>query len=217
MSRFSKLLSVLLLSTVANIYGADGSKDKHDTGANPSAVTVLVVGDSISAGYGIQMEEGWVHLLRERLGERWRVVNASISGDTTSGGLQRLPRTLEQHQPDFVIIELGGNDGLRGYPVRNIHDNLLTMTEAVLAIGATPILAGMRIPPNYGPRYARAFHQIYADIAAATGAGLVPFLLDGVATERELMQRDGIHPTATAQPRMLDNVWTVLAPLIDLE
>ena len=123
----------------------------------------------------------------------------------------------QRHQPDFVIIELGGNDGLRGHPVRNIRDNLLAMTEAVLAIGATPILAGMQIPPNYGPRYTQAFHGIYAEIAKATGAALVPFLLEGVATDRQLMQRDGIHPTASAQPRLLDNVWAVLAPLIGID
>ena len=216
MLRCSKLLLVVLAAAwVACAAGAPATA--RDAGADPADITVLVVGDSISAGYGIQTEESWVHLLRQRLGERSRVVNASISGDTTGGGLQRLARTLSEHQPDFVIIELGGNDGLRGYPVRNIRDNLLAMTEAVLAIGATPILAGMQIPPNYGPRYTQAFHGIYAEIAKATGAALVPFLLEGVATDRQLMQRDGIHPTASAQPRLLDNVWAVLAPLIGID
>lgn len=216
MLRCSKLLLVVLAAAwVACAAGAQATA--RDAGADQADITVLVVGDSISAGYGIQTEESWVHLLRQRLGERSRVVNASISGDTTGGGLQRLARTLGEHQPDFVIIELGGNDGLRGYPVRNIHDNLLEMTEAVLAVGATPILAGMQIPPNYGPRYTQAFHGIYAKIAKATGAALVPFLLEGVATDRQLMQRDGIHPTASAQSRLLDNVWAVLAPLIDID
>ena len=148
------------------------------------------------------------------MGERAKVINASISGDTTSGGLARLPRTLAEHEPDVVVIELGGNDGLRGYPVANIRENLLAMTKAVAAAGAKPLLAGMRIPPNYGPRYAEAFHAMYGEIAAETGAALVPFLLEGVATDRALMQEDGIHPTAAAQGRLLDNVWPALAPLL---
>ena len=180
---------------------------------------MLVVGDSISAAYGMQEEQGWVHLLRRRLRDSFgtgsQVVNASISGDTTGGGLARLDRTLAEHRPDIVIIELGGNDGLRGYPIDNVRANLLRMTEATIAAGATPLLAGMRIPPNYGPRYTAAFHRMYTEIATATGAALVPFLLDGVATDRELMQRDGIHPTADAQGRLLDNVWPVLAGLIE--
>ena len=213
----SKLLSVLLLAAASAASGAGGPATSSDAGAKRADITVLVVGDSISAGYGIQTEQGWVNLLRERLGARSQVVNASISGDTTGGGLARLPRTLREHEPDFVIIELGGNDALRGYPLRNIHDNLLAMTRAVLADGATPILAGMQIPPNYGPRYTQGFHQVYADIAEATGAALVPFLLEGLDfTDPALMQRDGIHPTALAQPGLLDNVWAVLAPLIDV-
>ena len=176
--------------------------------------TVLVVGDSISAAYGMQTEQGWVHLLRERLLGRAEVVNASISGDTTGGGMARLGKTLDEHEPDVVIIELGGNDGLRGYPVQTIRANLQAMAQAVVDAGAKPILAGMQIPPNYGPAYTDAFRRMYAEVAAATGAGLVPFLLEGVATDRELMQRDGIHPTAGAQPRLLDNVWPVLAEFV---
>ncbi len=179
--------------------------------------SVLVLGDSISAAYGLQTadgERGWVQLLRQRLGPRHRVVNASISGDTTAGGLARLPRTLAVHQPDIVIIELGGNDGLRGYPVAAIRANLLAITEAVLGTGARPVLAGMRMPPNLGPRYTGAFRDLFADVAAATGAALVPFLLEGVATDPALMQPDGIHPNAGAQPVLLDNVWSVLAPLL---
>lgn len=176
--------------------------------------TVLVLGDSISAGYGLQTEAGWVHLLRQHLGPRYRVINASISGDTTVGGLARLPRTLALHRPDIVIIELGGNDGLRGYPIASIRANLLAMTRAVHAAGARPVLAGMKMPPNLGPRYTRAFHKVYLDVAEATGAALVPFLLEGVATNRALMQRDGIHPNARAQPFLLHNVWPALAPLL---
>ncbi len=212
MQRYSKRFLLGLLLAAACIAGGVG----HPASAKAAvaAGTVLVVGDSISAAYGIQTEQGWVRLLQERLGPRARVVNASISGDTTGGGLARLERTLAVHRPDIVIIELGGNDGLRGYPVERIRANLQAMTEAVLAFGATPVLAGMHIPPNYGPRYTEAFHQAFADVAAATGAALVPFLLEGVATDAALMQRDGIHPNANAQQRLLDNVWPVLDPLL---
>jgi len=179
--------------------------------------TVMVLGNSISAAYGLQTEageRGWVELMRERLGPRHRVVNASISGDTTVGGLARLPGTLAAHKPDIVIIELGGNDGLRGYPVASIRANLLAMARAVLAAGARPVLAGMRMTPNLGPRYTRAFRRMYPDVAAETGAALVPFILEGIALDENLMQRDGIHPNAKAQPLLLDNVWPVLEPLL---
>ena len=176
--------------------------------------TVLVVGNSISAGYGFGLERGWVQLLRQRLGARHRVVNASVSGDTTTGGLARIDELLATHDPDIVIIELGGNDGLRGQPLAGIRANLRAMTDAVQEHGATPVLAGMRIHPNYGPRYADAFHGIYAAVADATGAALVPFLLEGVATDPTLMQRDGVHPNAAAQAKLLENAWEVLAPLM---
>lgn len=179
-----------------------------------AAATVLVLGDSLSAGYGFALERGWVHLLRKRLGAEHRVVNASASGDTTTGGLARLGALLEEHRPSIVIIELGGNDGLRGIPAAAIRTNLQAMVEAVQADGARPVLAGMRIHPNYGPRYTEAFHAAYADVAEATGAALVPFLLEGVATDPKLMQRDGIHPNAEAQEKLLENVWEVLAPLV---
>ena len=179
--------------------------------------TVLVMGNSISAAYGLQTgkgERGWVELLRERLGPRHRVVNASISGDTTVGGLTRLPTILAAHKPDVVIIELGGNDGLRGYPVASIRANLLAMTRAVLAAGAKALLAGMQMTPNLGPRYTEAFRQMYPAVAAETGVALVPFILEGVALDQTLMQRDGIHPNARAQPLLLENVWPVLEPLL---
>ena len=181
---------------------------------NDQRRTILVVGDSISASYGMAMEEGWVNLLRQKLAGSARVVNASITGDTTAGGLARLPKTLAVHRPDVVVIELGGNDGLRGYPLRHIRENLLAMTREVTAVGAKPVLAGMRLPPSYG-RYAESFHRIYFDIAAALNVPLVPFLLEGVATDEELMQRDGIHPSADAQPMLLDNLWPVLAQVLD--
>jgi len=181
------------------------------------AKTILVISDSISAGYGIQRDQGWVALLESRvaaLHPPHKVVNASISGDTTGGALARLPRTLEVHKPDVVIIELGGNDALRGYPVERIENNLDAMAGLAKDAGASVVVLGMEIPPNYGARYTQAFHAIYADVAKRTGAALVPFLLDGVATDDALMQADGIHPTAAAQARLLDNVWPALKSLL---
>ena len=181
------------------------------------AKTILVVGDSISAGYGIQRDQGWVALLEARLATLQapcRVVNASISGDTTGGGLARLPRALEIHKPYLVIIELGGNDALRGYPIERIGANLDAMVRLARGGGAAVMLLGMEIPPNYGARYTHAFHDMYPQVAARSGAALVPFLLDGVATEATLMQADGIHPTAAAQSRLLDNIWPALQALL---
>jgi len=181
------------------------------------APTILILGDSISAGYGIQRDEGWVSLLSQRvatLDPPCRVVNASISGDTTGGGLARLPQALRLHHPRIVIIELGGNDALRGYPIASIEVNLRNLVQMAKESGATVMLLGMEIPPNYGARYTLAFHSLYRSVADATGARLVPFLLDGVATNAALMQPDGIHPTAAAQSRLLDNVWPALKPLL---
>lgn len=179
---------------------------------------VLVLGDSISAGYGIQRDSGWVSLLAERLASgarRGTVVNASISGETTGGGLARVDSALAHHDPDIVIVELGGNDGLRGYPTAQIEANLMAIAQRARATGARVIVVGMQIPPNYGPRYATAFRDLFAAVAARTDSALVPFLLDGVAIDRTLMQADGIHPTAAAQPRLLANLWPVLEPLLD--
>lgn len=179
--------------------------------------TILVLGDSISAAYGIQREEGWVHLLEARLARlecEWRVVNASLTGETTGGGLARLPAALESHDPAVVVIELGGNDGLRGYPVARIKENLERMVTLALAGGRRVLLVGMQIPPNYGPRYTRAFSGMYSDIAQSRGVELVPFLLEKVALQPELMQSDGIHPSAEAQPALLDEIWSSLAPLL---
>lgn len=187
------------------------------TSPDLTARTILVMGDSISAAYGIQRDAGWVALLQERLERRAyeiRVVNASISGETTGGGLSRLPKALEMHAPDIVIIELGGNDALRGYPIDAIHANLERMIELSGASGALVMLMGMNIPPNYGPRYTQAFHNIYHELARDESVALVPFLLEGVALEPELMQRDLIHPTVDAQPKLLDNVWPVLTDVL---
>ena len=206
--RFRKTLLRLALVVAAACGAAD------DT-AKTAQTTVVVIGDSLSAAYGIRAEESWVALLRERLGPACEVVNASVSGDTTGGGAARIAKTLAAHEPDIVIIELGGNDGLRGLPIATIRDNLTAMAEAVVEADAEPVLAGMLMPPNLGPRYTQAFQQIYEEVAEATGAALVPFLLEGVALSEEgLMQADGVHPTAAAQVRLLENVWNVLAPLV---
>jgi acyl-CoA thioesterase-1 len=179
--------------------------------------TILVLGDSLSAGFGMAASEGWVNLLRDRLGSQGfphRVVNASISGDTTRGGLNRLPAALDTHRPDIVILELGGNDGLRGLPLQAMRDNLDQAIALSQEAGAKVLLVGMQIPPNYGPAYTRGFAQIYTQLAERHDLPLVPFLLAGVSEERRLMQADNIHPTAAAQPRLLDNIWPRLEPLL---
>jgi acyl-CoA thioesterase-1 len=185
--------------------------------AMASQNTLLVVGDSLSAAYGVPSETAWVQLLRDRLDERglnWEVVNASISGETTDGGLRRLPDLLQKNQPDVVIIELGGNDGLRGFPPDVIEANLADMIEQVRDIGAIPVLVGMQIPPNYGQRYTRMFADIFPNLSDRYDTPLVPFFLEGIYNADGLMQEDGIHPTEAAQPVLLDNVWPQLEPLI---
>ncbi|MCE8018107.1 arylesterase [Halomonas sp. MCCC 1A17488] len=176
---------------------------------------VLVMGDSLSTAYGIERETGWVSLLETRLDGRARVVNASISGETSSGGASRLPELIGQHQPDIVLLELGGNDGLRGLPPSQLEANLAGMIEASQDAGAEVLLLGIDIPPNYGPAYRRAFTDVFARLADNYDTPLVPFLLEGVALEEGMMQDDGIHPTREAQPIILDNVWPALAPLLE--
>ena len=181
------------------------------------AGAIVILGDSISAGYGIKLEQGWVHLLGNALAERekpWYAVNASISGETTSGGLARLAGVLNDHKPKIVVIELGGNDGLRGYPIKKIRSNLTAMISQIRAHQATPVLVAMRIPPNYGPRYTQAFDGVFAEVAQATGTLLVPFILEEVALTQGLIQDDGIHPTAAAQPLLLAAVWAYLESLL---
>ncbi|MDX5371034.1 MAG: arylesterase [Pseudomonadaceae bacterium] len=181
------------------------------------AGTVLVVGDSISAAFGLDTRQGWVALLEQRLrdeGFTHRVVNASISGDTSAGGLARLPALLAEHRPQLVIVELGGNDGLRGQPPAQLQQNLASMIDQSRAAGARVLLLGMQLPPNYGRRYTQAFAKVYADLAQSKQVALVPFFLEGVGGEPGMMQGDGIHPMAAAQPRMLENVWSTLRPLL---
>ena len=181
---------------------------------------LLVLGDSLSAEYGITRGSGWVALLDRRLKQRKiaaSVINASISGDTTSGGRSRLPALLTQHKPDVVIIELGGNDALRGLPLPMTRDNLLQMTRAAKAAGARVLIAGMQVPPNYGRRYGDDFYALFASVAREEKTALVPFLLAGVADgpdAEQMFQPDRIHPRSEAHPRMLDNVWPVLLPLL---
>ena len=179
--------------------------------------TVLVLGDSLSAGYGIKPAQGWVALLEQRLraqGYEYGVVNASVSGETSGGGLQRLPRALELHRPAIVIVELGANDGLRGLSVPLTSDNLTKIVGESKQAGAQVVLVGMRLPPNYGPRYTNDFMRMYREIATAGKVALVPFLLQSVALNPALMQGDGLHPTAPAQPALLDTVWPQLKPLL---
>jgi acyl-CoA thioesterase-1 len=178
---------------------------------------ILVLGDSISAGYGMNIEDGWVSLMNQTLIQResnWRLINASVSGETTTGGLYRLPELLQEHSPQIVVLELGGNDGLRGYPTNKILNNLLAMTELVLNAGAKPVIITMRIPPNYGPRYTRGFEAVFAEAAKQSGAALVPFLFEALAVNDDLMQDDGIHPTAKAQPILVEGFLPYLEPLM---
>ena len=189
-------------------------------GASAGTQTILVLGDSLSAEYGLARGTGWVALLEQRLAKEGRtaaVVNASVSGETTSGGRSRLPALLAQHTPDVVVIELGGNDALRGLPLKNTQDNLSAMAQAGKKAGAQVLVVGMQVPPNYGAAYARQFEGLFSAVAREHQTALVPFLLKGVADAANataLFQADRIHPRAEAQPRMLDNVWPTLHKLL---
>lgn len=185
------------------------------------STTVLVVGDSISAAYGMAEKDGWVQLAEDALQPLSETditfVNASISGDTTSGGLARLPAALNRFAPDLVIIELGGNDGLRGYSLKEMRENLTAMVEASETSGASVLLLGVQIPTNYGAAYTRRFADIYQKVADATGAALVPFMMETIATDRDFFQPDGVHPTADAQPLMMNHVLPEITKALQLE
>jgi acyl-CoA thioesterase I len=202
-----KRLFVLLILGLAG-FSAGGAE----------APAILVFGDSISAGYGLaHVESGWVEMLRAKLkseGYGYQVVNASVSGETTAGGLARLPRALSVHHPQIVVIELGGNDGLRALPIAQMRSNLLQMTDLASAAGARVLLLGMRIPPNYGPEYTEQFHAVFAEVAQKNKVPSVPFLLEGIALTPDLVQADGIHPNEQGQPLLLANVWPALKPLL---
>ncbi|MGD2136885.1 MAG: arylesterase [Gammaproteobacteria bacterium] len=182
-----------------------------------SAGSILVVGDSLSAAYGIPIEQGWVSLLQERLDARdypYRIVNASISGDTTANARARLPPLLAVHEPAVVVLALGGNDGLRGLSLAAMKANLGAMIAASREAGARVLLIGVQLPPNYGPLYTERFQGVYRELAREGGTPLLPSLVDGIGTERGLMQVDGIHPNAAAQPLIRDRVWETLLPLL---
>lgn len=210
-----RLLGALLLAGLSGAVHAAAPST-----ARPAASRrILVLGDSLSAEYGLPRGTGWVPALSRRLRERgsdYSVSNASISGDTTSGGRARLPALLNREKPALVILELGGNDALRGLPLDQTRANLAAMIEASRRAGARVLLVGMQIPPNYGPRYANDFSALYPSLAGQYGIKLVPFLLEGMADDMRMFQADRIHPTVAAQPRLLDNVWTVLAPMLDV-
>jgi acyl-CoA thioesterase-1 len=199
-------LAALLALTVVCLPAAHGAEQ-----------TIVVVGDSLSSGYGIAAEQSWVAMLEDRLqaeGYGYKIVNASIAGDTSAGGLSRLPRLLETHDPSLVVIELGGNDGLRGQPVATLRDNLAKMIELSKDSGADVVLAGIQLPPNYGTTYTRSLAAVYPELAERYGAPLIDFILEDVALNRELMQPDGIHPNAAGQKVVFANVWRVLGPLL---
>jgi len=221
MAHFNLLFSsrntlFLLLILTSGICHASAPADR---GSYTPEKVILVYGDSISAGYGMRAEEGWVALLENRVeaeGYDYRVVNASVSGETTGGGVVRLEKTLAAHKPAVVVLELGGNDGLRGYPISKIRDNLSRMTQSILDHGAQVLLIGMVLPPNYGRRYTKAFENLFSDVADSHQVPFLPFLLDGVATSESLMQRDGIHPKPEAQQLLLNDIWPKLqAQLMD--
>jgi acyl-CoA thioesterase-1 len=188
--------------------------------ANETRPTLLVVGDSLSAGYGLDLNDSWPNLLQARLinqGYGYRVVNASISGDTSGNGLRRLPRALKIHQPDIVLIELGGNDGLRGIDIELMESNLEQMIAQAQETGALVILAGILIPPNYGEDYTARFSAVYPKLAAKYDTPLIPFFMAGIAFDADLMFPDGIHPNKQAQPILVENVWATLEPVLQTE
>ena len=203
-----KIYLFLLLTIVTSLVYAQ----------TPTAGTtkILVMGDSLGAGYGIDIEQGWVNLLEKELTKNHaiQIINASVSGETSSGGNTRLPALLAEHKPDIVILELGGNDGLRGQPLKLLQKNLQSMIDASKKIEAKVLLAGMQIPPNYGARYSNQFKDLYPKLAEQNQLGLIPFLLEGIGGNETLMQRDGIHPTADAQPIIVKNVLPELEKLL---
>ena len=213
-----RLLWTLLLGLSAQVlHAAPAAPANPGAPRTAAAPVILVFGDSISAAFGIRAEQGWVSLLEQRLktqGYGYRVVNASVSGETTAGGLARLPRALKVQRPAVVVLELGGNDGLRALPVTQMRSNLMRMVTLSEASGAKVLLVGMRMPPNYGVRYTEQFHRTYDEVARYFKIPMVPFLLNDVALNADLMQADGIHPNVAGQPKLLDNIWPELQKLL---
>lgn len=195
--------TVLGLLLILNLVGVETTLAQADSPSN----RLLVMGDSLSAAHNIPIEKGWVSLMQDKLGDDWQVINASISGETSAGGLTRLPGILEQYQPEWMILELGANDGLRALSTAVLEDNLINMIELTEDAGTQVLLVGIQIPDNYGPIYQQRFAEVYSSVANQKDVPLVPFLLEGVGTEPEFMQNDGLHPTAAAQPMILQTVW----------
>lgn len=199
----AKALSIVVIATASLL-----------TTSTTFAKTILILGDSISAGYGINVEQGWVAKLQQRLNQKYpkqhQVINASVSGETTSGALARLPKLLSTYQPQVVVIELGGNDALRGQPPASIQNNLNRIATLSKKAKAEPLLLGMKIPPNYGAAYSKAFEQSYVHVAKTQNISLLPFFLQGVAGDNKLMQKDLVHPTANAQTKLLNNAWPMI-------
>lgn len=207
-------MTLLLGLTLSGLVHAQSGQAQ---GPQAAAPVILVLGDSLSAGYGMAVEATWVALLQRRLVEQgygYRVVNASSSGETTGGARSRLPHLLQLHDPAILVLELGGNDGLRGLPLRQVRDNLEFMIEEAQTSGARVVLLGMRIPPNYGATYADGLHALYGELARKHDTPLVGFFLEGVAFDSRLMQADEIHPNAAAQPKLLENVWPTLREVL---
>ncbi len=205
-----------LLSTLLGI-GSLGIGSLGIASAAHAAGTILVYGDSLSAAYGLARNQGWVTLLAERIVKEridYSVANASISGETSAGGASRIERALIQHKPDIVVVALGANDGLRGLPIQQMKENLTAIIMATRASKARVLLVGMRMPPNYGPRYTQEFSSAFAELARAHKTRLVPFLLESIADKEGYFQQDNLHPTAAAQPLILETVWKELAPLV---
>lgn len=208
MFRFLKILSVCTTLFFANLALAE----------TISKPVILVFGDSLSAAYGIPKEKGWVNLLAQRINDKqlpYEVANASVSGETTAGGLSRLPAALQQFKPSIVVIELGANDGLRGLPTDAMKNNLEKMIAACKQVNARVVLLGMLIPPNYGPKYTNGFKQVYLDLSQTYKTPFVPFFLDGVSGHSDLVIEDGLHPNVIAQPKILENVWPTVKPLLN--
>lgn len=200
------LIGVLPLSTMVMA---------ADTPAVTNPSKILVWGDSLSAAYGIAVDKGWVNLLQNQLANHYQLINGSISGETTAGGLSRLPDALQKYQPNYLLLELGANDGLRGIKTATIQTNLEQMIQLAQAAKVSVILIGIKLPPNYGNVYTKQFESVYTDLAEQYHLPFVPFLLEGVAQNWDLVQADGVHPTAAAQPKLLDNVWQVLKPILE--
>lgn len=212
----------LLFGLVLLLAWRAGSAAQSEQAANQASADapiqrILILGDSLSAEYGLARGSGWVTLVEQRLAHRnqaYQIRNASISGDTTISGLQRLPSILKEFDADILVLQLGANDGLRGLPIPEMKNNLQKMVELAHSHGAQVLLVGQHIPPNYGQRYTQAFHNAYADVAKNTGGELVPFMLEGIATDTSLFQADGLHPTEQAQPTIADTIWQHLEPML---